>query len=243
MTSPVAALISSVQPKMSGGEFSGFFDDERRGDVLKGVFNSYYARTIPGLAPDPIIFDTNRIWTGRAALLAELYPASKIICCVRDIGWIIDSIEKMLSKNPIQLSRMFNFLPGASVYARTESLMNADNGLIGLAWSNLREAWFGDHAKNLIIISYDELVKRPDKTMRALYAELAEHHFDHDFNNLQYDEPNYDSHIGMPGLHTVRSQVKYQNRLPCIPPDVFSKYAGSHFWERAEMNTRKVKIL
>ena len=100
MTSPVASLCGSIQKKMSGGEFDVFFDDAKRATMLRGVFDAYYAE----IEPEHVVFDTNRTWTGRAALLGQLYPQSRIICCVRDIGWIIDSIERMLGKNPLQLS-------------------------------------------------------------------------------------------------------------------------------------------
>ena len=239
MTSPVASLFSALHPKMCGGEFDGFFDDTKRAAILRGVFEAYY----PNTPANHVVFDTNRSWTGRVALLGEIYPQSRIICCVREIGWIIDSIERMLIKNPLQLSRMFNFQPGASVYSRVETLMNSDTGLIGLAWSTLREAWFGDGAKRLILVPYDHLVKEPKLTLDRLYTELDEAPFVHDFTNVVYDEPDYDSHIGMPGLHTVRQKVEFQERKLCIPPDIFAKYATAQFWEKPELNTRDVKII
>lgn len=240
MTSPLAPLVGAVHPKTCGGEFGGFFDDARRAAILRGLFDAYYGEARQQLSRDPVIFDTNRSWTGRAALLGELYPESRIICCVRDIGWIIDSIERMLAKNPLQLSRMFNFQPGASVYARVETLMHPEKGLIGLAWSTLREAWFGPQAGRLIFVNYDHLVREPARALQRLYRELGEPYFAHDFNHVVYDEPDYDSHIGMPGLHTVRSKVEHRERKPCVPPDIFAKYAGSHFWTNQELNPRSV---
>ena len=239
MTSPVASLCNAVHKKMSGGEFGVFFDDARRATMLRGIFDSYYSDVTPG----SLVFDTNRSWTGRAAILRELYPRSRIICCVRDVGWIIDSVERMLVKNPLQLSRMFSFQPGASVYSRVETLMNSENGLIGLSWSTLREAWFGDEAKRLIVVPYEHLVREPEQTLRGLYEELDEPWFQHDFSNAVYDEPDYDALLGMPGLHKVRQKVEYQDRKPCIPPDIFTKFAGTAFWMKPELNTRGVRIL
>jgi sulfotransferase len=239
MTSPVASLCGEMQKKMSGGEFEVFFDDAKRRTMLRGVFDTYYAEIEPGR----VVFDTNRTWTGRAALLGQLYPHSRIICCVRDIGWIIDSIERMLGKNPLQLSKIFNFQPGTSVYSRVETLMNSENGLIGQPWSTLREAWFGEHAKRLILVPYDHLVREPDRTLRRLYEELTIPYFPHDFNNAVYDEPDYDALLGMPGLHKVRQKVEYEERKPCIPPDVFNKFAGTSFWTKSELDTRGVRII
>jgi sulfotransferase len=240
MTSPVVLLVNTLLPKMSGGtEFAVFFDDNRRRAILTGVFDAYYAHLTSG----QVIFDTNRTWTSKAALLSNLYPESRIICCVREVGWIIDSFEKMLRQNPLQLSRMLNFQTGSSVYGRVETLMNSDNGLIGLAWSSLREAWFSEYAKRLIVINYDKLVREPQVVMRRLYEELHEPIFQHDFNHVVYDEPHYDAAMGLPGLHKVRAKVESQKREPCIPPDIFAKYADTSFWLKPEMNRRGVTML
>jgi sulfotransferase len=240
MTSPLAMLCGSLQRKMSGAtEFSVFFDDVRRQTMLRGLVDAYYA----GMPQGQVVFDTNRTWTGKAALLGQLYPESRILCCVREAGWIIDSIERMLNKNPLQVSRMFNFESGSSVYSRADTLMNSEKGLIGQAWSTLREAWFGENAHRLIVISYDDLVRDPGRIIGKLYAELGETPFTHDFEHVIYDEPNYDAQLGMPGLHKVREKVAYQERPPCIPPDLFAKYAQANFWLRPELNPRNVKVL
>jgi sulfotransferase len=233
MTSPVVSLISALMPKMSSAsEFAVFFNDERRRAILRGVFDSYYADVPVG----HVVFDTNRTWTARSSLTAELYPESRIICCVRDVGWVVDSIECMLRKNPLQLSRIFNFQPGGSIYSRVETLMNSDNGLIGLAWASLREAWFSEYAKRLIVIDYEKFVRQPDAIVKKLYEELQEPAFEHDFDNVAYDEPDYDAHLGMPGLHKVQQKVQYRKRETCIPPDIFVKYADANFWTKPEMS-------
>lgn len=239
MSSPVASLCGALHPKMSTGEYSMFFDDERRKAMLRGIFNTYYSVNLA----ENVIFDTNRSWTGKMSLLQNLYPDSRIICCVRDVGWIIDSIERMLNKNPLQLSRIFNFKPGGSVYSRVDILMNSDNGLIGHAWSTLREAWFGDFAKRLIVLPYDALASNPREILQKLYAELELPYFEHDFENVVYDEPEFDIEAGMPGLHKVREKVELKKRVACIPPDIFSQYSKTNFWMSPELNLRGVKIL
>lgn len=239
MTSPVASLCTAIHKKMCGGEFAVFFNDARRATILRGVFDSYYA----GADTQQVMFDTNRTWTARAALLASLYPNARIICCVRDIGWIIDSVERMLAKNPLQLSRVFNFQPGASVYSRVETLMNSESGLIGLPWSNLREAWFSEQAHRLVLVPYDHLVAEPEQTLRRLYVAIGEPWFPHDFDNVVYDEPDYDALIGMPGMHKVRQKVEPEQRKPVVPPDLFAKFAHTHFWQKPELNVRGVQIL
>ncbi len=88
VTSPLAGLCGQLQQKMANGEFSVFFDEPRRAAMLRGLFESYYG----SVSGERVVFDTNRMWTGRIPLLAALYPQSRIICCVRDVSWILDVI-------------------------------------------------------------------------------------------------------------------------------------------------------
>ncbi len=228
MTSPVNALCMSTLHKMSGAsQFAMFFTDDKRRRLLKGIFASYYA----GLDAD-VVFDTNRVWTSRTALLAAMYPESRIICCVRDIGWIIDSVERVLRSNPFQTSRLFNFEPGQSVYARAEILMNFESGLVGHAWSCLREAWFGEHASRLVVVDYSALTQRPAEAASAIYAAIGEPPFAHDFENVVYEAEDFDTVLGMPGMHAVKRKVEYKERASCLPPDLFVKHAELQFWKR-----------
>lgn len=243
VASPVASLFDAVQPVMSGGEFGVFFDEAARSAMLKSLFSTYHAQQRACIGNDAVVFDTNRTWTGRSALLASLFPEARIICCVRDVGRIIDSVESMLNKNPAQFSRIFNFQSGISAYARAEALMNIDNGLIGQAWATLRQAWFGPQARRLILVPYEHLAREPQRTLRLLYQALGEENFTHDLNNVLFEERDYDAYLGMPGLHTVRKKVEYIERQPSIPPDIFFKYAATQFWEKTEMNTGGVTII
>lgn len=239
MSGPVALMCQSIQPQMCGaGEFSTMFDDDLRRTMFRGIFNAYYSNIKAEL-----IFDTNRAWQKQTALVASLYPESKIICCVREISWIVDSVEQMLNKNPLQLSRLLGFATGESVYDRSDHLMESKNGFIGRCLAGFREAWFSEHAGRLIVVPYENLVREPQRTVNRLYEALGEVPFEHDFLNVEYDEPDFDEKIGMPGLHKVDRKVEYRERQPCIPPDLFAKYGELNFWQRPEQNLRGVKII
>lgn len=230
------ALLEKMAPNT---EFSTCFDEERRRTILRGAFESYYFD-----APDiGVVFDTNRIWTSKLALLKDLFPRVRVICCVRDLGWIIDSIEVMLRKNPLYLSRVFDFKPGTSIYSRVEVLMNSEKGLIGAAWSALREAWYSNQAQSLIVVRYETLVRQPGMVMARLYQELGEEPFTHDFENVAYAASDFDADLGMPGLHTVKRGVRNDARKPCIPPDLFAKHADLSFWTKPELNRGGITVL
>ena len=75
----------------------------------------------------------------------------KMICCVRNPAWIMDSFETIYRKNPFDYSRMFNAASRQTVYSRCESLINA-GGAVGSAWTALKEAYYGEHADSLLIV-------------------------------------------------------------------------------------------
>ena len=240
ITGPVALLCGLVHQRIGGtGEYSVLFDDEKCARMLRGIFDSYYDAVPAG----HVVFDTNRTWTARAAVLERLYPRSRIICCVRDVGWILDSLERQRNRNPLKLSKLFNGSSGETLYGRIEALMSSETGLVGAAWSALREAWFSESARKLLVVRYDTLVREPGRTLRRLYQEIGEPAFEHDFNDVRFDAPEYDSNLGLPGLHTVHPVVAPRERLPTIPPDVFTKYAKTQFWDNPELNTRDVLVL
>jgi sulfotransferase len=115
--------------------------------------------------------------------------------------------------------------------------------LVGLPWGSFREAWFSEYAKQLIVIAYERLTQDPKGAMKRLYEELEQDWFEHDFDHVIYDEPDYDTLLGMPGLHKVQEKVEYKERKSCIPPDLFSKYDHLSFWTKPKMNTHGVRIL
>jgi sulfotransferase len=240
ITGPVALLCSVVHQRIGGtGEYSVLFDDARCAHMLRSIFDAYYS----AVPQSNVIFDTNRSWTSKVPLLDKLYPNSKIICCVRDIGWIIDSVERMRNKHPLKLSKLFSPQVADSLYSRVEALMNSETGLVGVAWSNLREAWFSETAGRLIVVTYDSLVGDPAATLRRIYEEIGEPPFAHEYKNVRYEAPEYDNNLGMPGLHTVHPVVEARERQPTIPPDIFVKYAKTQFWENPDLNPHHVLVL
>lgn len=225
VTSPMLSLVNAVQPCVSGGEFASFFDDARRSAILKGLFAGYYGETT-----GQVVFDTNRLWTGRLALLKALYPRSRVVCCVRDPRWILDSFERALRRNPLRTSAITGYETQPSMNARLESLVRTESGVVGQAWTALRDAWHSDQADALIVIDYDRLTSDPGGVMHGLYAALGEPEFAHDYNALEYDEPQYDEANGAPGLHRVRGRLERIERPSSLPPELWKKYETELFW-------------
>ncbi len=226
MSSPVANLFEGVLTQVAAGsEISTMVNTEQRARLLRGLFDSYYAEY-----EQPVIFDTNRAWTANLPALMSLFPQTKIICCVRDVAWIMDSMERQFRKNAFEQTRLFNSAAERStVYTRVEALAGA-NRMVGFPWHALREAVYSEFAKQLVLVEYDLLAARPAEVMELLYAFLEEDPFEHDFDNVVYDAPSFDAQLGLDGLHRVHKKVEPRPRSTVLPPDLFERYSKLAFW-------------
>jgi sulfotransferase len=239
MSSPLGFLYMSMLEAVSEkNEFAIFIPREKKPAFLRSVFEIYYQEKF---AAGQIVFDTNRLWCAKLAGLTQLFPQSRVFCSVRNLAWILDSLERQIRKNPFELSKTFNFERSNTVDGRIESLMLGGN-LVGFAWNALREAFFGEQADCLVLIQYESLVGDPEKVMNQFYDLLGEPRFRHDFDNLSYDEPEYDARLGMPGLHKIKAKVHHEPQPTVLPPDIFKRYEKWAFWTDSSFNTRNVTI-
>lgn len=227
MSSPISGLVQGCLEQMSAGsEFYTFFDEAKRKKICHALFESYYEEQ----SGKDIIFDTNRNWTARLHQLNELYDDFRVICCIRNPAWVLDSFEKIYRKNPFDYSRIYSQQTRQSVYSRCEALASI-TGSVGSAWSALKEAYYGEHSNKLLLIDYDLLTQYPGRTIELLYEFLDEPVFRHDFNNVGYEEGEFDEQLGAKGLHTVKQKVEFKPRRSILPPDLFEKYSDMQFWQ------------
>ncbi|MGC5703849.1 sulfotransferase [Pseudomonas sp. NFXW11] len=227
MTSPVGSLFASVLGQCSAGsEFGSVIDTSVRRRLLRGLFESYYADK----SAHSVVFDTNRQWSSRLPALMDLFPQSKVIACVRNVAWVMDSIERLYRANPFENTKLFSDDGERNtVYSRVETLAQR-NRLVGFAWAALKEAYYGEHADSLLVVDYDLLSQAPEMVMRLVYEFIGEPWFEHDFDNLAYDAPEFDQALGMAGLHKVKRKVAPQSRRTILPPDLFEQYSKLSFW-------------
>lgn len=238
MSGPMGTFFTALLAQMSGAnEFSIFVDETQKKAILKGVFENYYAAE-----RDKVVFDTNRLWCSKMSALAGLFPDAKVIACVRQVAWIIDSIESLIQRNAFEMSKIFNFDPAGTVFSRAEGV-SAGNGMVGYAMNALKEAYYGSHARNLMLLRYETLTARPAEAMKAVYDFIGEQPFQHDFDNVEFDAEEFDKRLGTLGLHRVGRQVKAGKRETILPPDIFRRYQGDDFWEDPALNLRGVRIV
>ena len=227
MSGPMAGLVTVLLNAMGPqNETAVFLDEERKAEILRAVMRAYYRPQ----SDREVLFDTNRAWCARLPLLITLFPDAKVICCVRDVAWVLDSFERLVRKNPLSPTKLFATPEERqTVYSRVEALAHRDR-VVGFALSALKEAYYSDHSRSLLLVEYDILCQRPRDTLRLVYEFLGEPWFEHDFDQVEYDEPEFDAQLGAPGLHSVKSKVEFVQRRTILPPDLFEKYATLAFW-------------
>ena len=225
MSGPLAGLFGALLGEMSArNEFSVFIDDATRERILHGLFDSFYADSTA-----EVIFDTNRAWCGWMPAISRLFPDAKMIACVRELQWVVDSIERLIQRNVFTPSSIFGFNPGGTVYTRANGVVGQD-GLVGAPYDMLKQACFGAQRDRLLVVQYETLTTDPARTMRAIYDFIGEPAFPHTFDNIDFDVTEFDERAGTPGLHTVHSQVGVRPRETILPPDLFNRFIHDAFW-------------
>jgi sulfotransferase len=241
MTSPVGSLFNAMLSATSQrNENAVFVDEGHRERLLRACFETYYA----DIHETQVIFDTNRQWTTKLPALTRLFPDTRMICCVRNPAWVIDSIESLVRRNVFELSGIFGFEPGGTVYSRAEGLSKSD-GMLGFAWNALREAVYGEHSDRLLLVRYESLTSNPLGTLAAIYNFVGEELYSHDPQHIEpcYDMVEFDARLGTPGLHQVGSSVRARTRPTLLPPDLFARYENDAFWQDPAQIPTRVRVV
>lgn len=228
MTSPVGSLFAGMLSQFSAGsEFGAVISREQRQRLSRGLFENFYADQ----SGKDVVFDTNRMWCAKLPALLDLFPDAKVIACVRNVAWIMDSIERLYRANPYENTKLFGDDSERNTVASRVETLAQRNRLVGFAWSALKEAYYGEQAKSMLVIEYELLTQAPERVLRLVYDFLGEPWFEHDFDNVEYDAPEFDQGLGLTGLHRVRRKVGVEARRTILPPDLFEQYASLSFWK------------
>ena len=240
MTSPLADIMGVVMAEASSkNDFSFDVSDAQRVALLRGLVENFYSVQ----ADAGVVFDTSRLWCSRMQLLDVLFPGVKVIACVRQLAWVLDSMERLVRRQPVSVSKVFRFDTNTTVYSRVEALTDP-RGMVGFAYQATKDAFYGQHAQDhLMLLTYETLVRDPATAMRAVYRFLDEPWFEHDFDNVEYHADEFDARVGMPGLHTVRRKVEAIEHPPILPRDIFGRFANEAFWMEPKNNVNQVPIV
>lgn len=238
MSGPTGAIFEAMQGAISGeNEFSIFMDTKQKEAHLRAVFDVHYK----GVGKDKTIFDSHRVWASKMPALKSFYPNSYVFCCVRNVAWVLDSLERLFAANVLDLSKIFGFERSNTVYSRIDGL-SGGKGLVGFAYNAVKGAFFSEAADRLVLIRYETLTSDPAGTMKKMYELIGAKPFQHDFENLDFSAKEFDARSGTPGLHTIRPKVEAKERQTILPPDLFNRFNAQSFWDEPGANIRGVKI-
>lgn len=227
------ALISYVRSIIvntdAGSGIKSLVPVEKQKAMIHALVDAYYSDG------NLVCFNTNRAWAAHTNLISDVWPDSKIILCVRDVCWVLDSFEKLHQRTPYDLKAIYGNQDLPTVYHRTNSLIDlhaGGNGLVGMAILNTKQALYSTEQKKICVIEYDTLCTHPDLVMRKLYEFLDEPLFDHNFNDVSANYDEYDRALNMKDLHKVRPQVSLIKRTPILPEDLWKRWESETFWKQ-----------
>lgn len=225
ISDPLLGFILAVIESNNDASVRALSDEERLKNTIFGIFDGYYKNI-----DKETIFNCNRGWTKHVEYLYRLNDNFRVICCVRDYKWILNSFEKIYKNRTLKQTINTPSYGGNSltVWHRTDEL--ATNGFVRFAYNALKEAYYGPYSKHLLFVEYNDLTKNPKETMQKIYDFVEEPYYDHDFDNVIYSNHEYDDPIQLPGLHTVKRKVEYVEGDMILPPDLVEKYSNWEFW-------------
>ena len=143
----------------------------------------------------------------------------------------------------MELSKIFNFEAGGTVYSRVDGL-GGGTGMVGFAWNGLREAVSGEYADRLLLLTYETLTGDPIRALTAIYDFIGEPHYQHDPNNVSFaDAAEFDARLGTPGLHAIGSAVRPTERKTILPPDVFARFENDAFWRDLRQLPAAIRVV
>lgn len=240
MHSALAPLWVNMIDRMdTKNEFQPQLSDTQRLSILKGIIENYYSNK----QDKKFIFDTARAWQKWLHVLVKIWPDVKVICCVRDVGWIADSIERLHKDRPWAVGRFWeNGVASSTVYDRINSLQRSGS-MVGYSLAGINEALNSEQSDHMLLVDYDTLVKFPRDTIICIYQWLGMPYFEHDFNNVKFDGNESDGIYDNRELHSVRPVVEPNIRETILPAELFNKMSElTAMWKKVE-NTKAQSIL
>ena len=139
---------------------------------------------------------------------------------VRDLRSILASFERVYRKN--RHSRESPDNPSELYGMTVEDRINhfANNVPLGLAMQRLKDSFNRGIDDTMLFVRYEDLCNYPKEVMNKIYAYIEEDVFIHNFEYIDKEVKEDDSHFGIFGKHTVKIQIQPIKHKPWS--DVFS---------------------
>jgi sulfotransferase len=193
-------------------EFASNGKDRMLPQIIGQMPHAYYQNVPPGTE---VVVDRCRSWTHEFnvnMLRGSVDPNMKIIVMDRPIHDVVRSYARMLANTPM----------GGSLDKVLPQLLQPDCEPILRAWTGVQ--WAKAVAKEVpglfLIVSYDELVSEPAKTLEKIYAFCGWEPFEHHFDQVKMRHPENANVHGLPEQFEVRPQVAKRANQVVLPEEV-----------------------
>lgn len=209
---------------------------EQHYKIISSVIGNYYSDR-----EEKYVVDKCRAWPNNVDRIQKyITKTPKILCPVRDVVEILASFVEMIHRNQNHLS----FIDKAIIEKgyeptddnRCDYLMSPE-GIVDQSLYAFGEGFRKGCEKYMHIIEYNDLVNRPEDTMRKVYHFLEIPYYNHDFENVSNKYREKDTKVyGLGDMHQVRKQVKKTSKRPeeVLSDYILNKYSGMEFWRKAK---------
>lgn len=184
----------------------------------------------------PVIVDKSRGWINQINHIQDyITQEPKIICPVRNIVDILSSfislIEKNENNNFVDLWLKENNLE-CNNDNRCDYLMSPQ-GIIGLSYHAIKEAYRKGWGKYVLIVEYDDLISNPQREMNKIYDFLDMEPYLHNFSSIINTVQEEDSVYGLKDMHIVRSKIQkiHRDNNLYLSEKIMEKYKDLEFWK------------
>lgn len=203
-------------------------DSAAKKRVMQSIVQSYHT------TDRPIVFDKGRGWLSLIEMIEWVMDSKvKVLVPVRDVREVLASFEKIHRKqaaNQQPSGEASDYITAQTVEGRCEILMRPD-GVVGLAYSRLRDALQRGFADRLCLIRFKDLTTNPKEELAGIHNFLELPAFDYNFDAVEQYTKEDDSVHGA-DLHTIRPKIEpvpssWFNTLG----DYANRFAGLNFWQ------------
>lgn len=238
-SSPVVPTMIALETSLAQDElFRAYPKPQVAAMMIGNILPNFYADINKS-----VIFDKNRSWVNRLHYIMGYFGIEpKVLCPVRDIAEILASFIAMQRRNTYNSDgTKINFIDEMLIKSnlpltdenRCNLLSDAQWGILGQSYNGIKQAIMEGRQKSLHFIEYNDLLDKPEETMRAIYDFLGEPYFQHDFSNIENVHRENDAEVyGMADMHEVRTTLGRRGINPkeILPEQVLKNCENAEFW-------------
>lgn len=202
-------------------------DEKNLQRVLNATLQAYHD------TDKPVVVDKGRGWLSLIEL-AEFASGrkAKILVPVRSISQIVASMEKLHRKAAHKRGDQGDYFDAQTTEGRSQKLL-AKDGVIGIAYNRLRDAYQRGLGDRLLLVEYETLTSEPKETMDAVWDFLGMKAPDHNFDDVKQVTTEDDSVHGL-DLHTIRPKVEpvADDSATILGEALVKSMEGAEFWRQ-----------